>query len=55
MSKRAAIYKRVSSGPQEEGASLDTQEAAARLYCKEHGYIVDEASVYTEVYLMCNT
>lgn len=36
----ALIYIRVSSGPQEDGASLDTQEARCAAYCAEQGYQV---------------
>jgi site-specific DNA recombinase len=45
---RCAIYVRVSSPAQEDGSSLDTQEAACRAYAAEHGY--DVAQVYREVY-----
>ena len=49
--KRAAIYARVSTaGQEEDGTSLETQEAACRRYAAEHGYIVDEAHVYREIH-----
>ncbi len=44
---RAAVYVRVSTAGQEEGTSLDTQEAACRAYCAERGY---EATVYRETH-----
>jgi site-specific DNA recombinase len=45
----AAIYVRVSTSKQEEdGTSLDTQEAACRAYCTEQGYPV--LTVYREVH-----
>ena len=40
MTKRAAVYIRVSSQRQEKGASLRTQEEIARRYCAERGYEV---------------
>ncbi len=46
----AAIYCRVSTAGQEDGTSLDTQEAACRRYAVEHGYAVAEAHVYREVH-----
>ncbi|MCL4467206.1 MAG: recombinase family protein [Chloroflexi bacterium] len=50
-SKRAAIYCRVStSGQEQEGTSLQTQEEACRKYAAEHGYTVDEPQVYREVF-----
>ena len=45
---RAHIYCRVSSAGQEDGYSLDTQEAACRRWCSEHGLAV--ASVAHEVW-----
>lgn len=45
---RAALYLRVSSVRQEEGYSLDTQEAGCRAYAAEHGLAVDEEHVYRE-------
>lgn len=49
--KRAAIYVRVSSRAQEEdGTSLDTQEAAARRQATDRGYALDDAHVYREVH-----
>src|SRR5262245_31873814 len=46
---RAAIYVRVSTDRQEEeGTSLDTQEAACRAYATEHGYAI--IAVYREVW-----
>ena len=45
---RAAIYCRVSSAGQEDGSSLDTQEAACRAYAAEHGWTVE--AVYREVH-----
>lgn len=47
---RAALYPRVSSKKQEDGTSLDSQERMAREFCAQHGYIVDEAHVYREVF-----
>jgi len=48
---RAAVYCRVStSGQEEDGTSLDTQEAACRRYAKDHGALIDEAQVYREVF-----
>lgn len=48
---RAAIYVRVSSkGQEEDGTSLETQEAACRAYALAHGYTVQDADVYREVY-----
>ena len=48
MVSRAGIYIRVSSAQQAKGASLDTQEEAARRYCDEHGYEV--VAVYRDVH-----
>ena len=46
---RAAIYVRVSSpGQQEDGPSLETQEAESRAYAAQHGYQV--AVLYREVH-----
>jgi len=42
------IYCRVSTDDQEDNTSLDTQEAEARQYCKERGFIVGE--VHKEIY-----
>jgi site-specific DNA recombinase len=48
---RAAIYCRVSTPGQEaEGTSLDTQLAACQAHAAEHGYIVDDAQLYREVF-----
>ena len=48
---RAGIYVRVSTGGQEQdGTSLETQEAACRAYAAQHGYIVSEGHVYREVH-----
>jgi site-specific DNA recombinase len=48
---RAAIYCRVSTSEQEEqGTSLESQEAACRQYAADHGYSVLEAYVYREAY-----
>lgn len=45
----AAVYCRVSTAAQEEeGTSLDTQEAACRKYAAEQGWDVDEAHMYRE-------
>src|SRR5829696_7085769 len=44
----AVIYCRVSTAAQEEGTSLDTQEARCRAYAEEHGLVV--SGVYREVY-----
>jgi site-specific DNA recombinase len=49
--KRATIYKRVSSDKQEQdGSSLETQEAACLAYCREHGYTVAPEHIYQDVY-----
>jgi site-specific DNA recombinase len=49
--KKAAIYCRVSTaGQEEDGTSLDTQEARCRQYATTQGYTVEEAHVYREVY-----
>jgi DNA invertase Pin-like site-specific DNA recombinase len=45
---RAAVYCRVSSEAQEDGASLDEQERIGRDYAAQHGLAVVE--VYREVY-----
>src|SRR5258705_13061586 len=48
---RAAIYVRVSSvGQEQDGTSLQTQEAACRAYALAHGYAVDDDDVYREVF-----
>jgi site-specific DNA recombinase len=48
---KAAIYCRVSTvGQEEEGTSLVTQEEHCRKYAAAHGYLVDDAQVYREVY-----
>ncbi|HCG30759.1 MAG TPA: hypothetical protein DEU95_13845 [Chloroflexi bacterium] len=47
---RAALYLRVSTTRQEEGYSLETQEAGCRAYAAQHGLDVDEAHVYQEVF-----
>jgi len=48
---RAAIYVRVSSpGQEQDGTSLETQEARCRQYATDHGLTVDEAHVYREVF-----
>ncbi|MDP9363747.1 MAG: recombinase family protein [Chloroflexota bacterium] len=44
---KAAVYCRVSSAGQEDGSSLDTQEAACRAFAAEHGWTVE--AVYREV------
>jgi len=47
----AAIYCRVSTvNQEEEGTSLATQEERCRTYASAHGYLVDEAHVYRDVY-----
>src|SRR5947199_8202286 len=49
--KRAAIYVRVSSTAQEEdGTSLETQEAACRRYAADRGYSVDDVHLFREVH-----
>ena len=49
--RRAAIYPRVSTtGQEEDGTSLATQEARCREYAAQQGYEVDEAHVYREVH-----
>jgi len=48
--RRAAVYCRVSTGKQVEGASLDTQEQFCREYAERQGYAVDPALVVREVY-----
>src|SRR3712207_4325543 len=48
---RAAIYVRVSSTQQEQdGTSLETQEAHCRSYCVERGYESHDQLVYREVH-----
>lgn len=48
---RAAVYVRVSTTKQEDdGTSLDTQEAACRAYAAEHGYVLDGIHFYREVH-----
>ena len=47
----AAIYCRVSTpGQEEEGTSLETQEARCRAYAAEHGYTLSEDHVYRDVH-----
>lgn len=46
----AALYLRVSTRTQEDGSSLETQEAACRAYAIERGYTIDERHVYQEVF-----
>src|SRR3712207_4949195 len=49
--RRAAIYCRVSTpGQEEEGTSLPSQEHRCRQHAQAHGYTVDEAHIYREVY-----
>lgn len=49
--QRAAIYVRVSTVDQEEeGTSLDTQEAACRRYALDKGFVVDDGYIYREVF-----
>lgn len=49
--RRAAVYVRVSTpGQEQDGTSLDTQEASCREYAILHGYTVEEAHVYREVH-----
>ena len=45
---RAAIYVRVSTSSQEDGTSLETQEAESRAYAAQHGYQV--AALHREVH-----
>lgn len=45
---RAAIYVRVSTAGQEDGTSLETQEAACRAHAVQQGYEV--AAVYREIH-----
>jgi site-specific DNA recombinase len=47
-SQRVAIYCRVSSVAQEDGYSLETQEARCRLYADQHGLTV--VAVYRDVH-----
>src|SRR4029453_17613634 len=48
---KVAIYCRVSTVSQEEeGTSLDTQEARCRQYAIAKGYQIDEQHVYRETY-----
>ncbi|MBA3518170.1 MAG: recombinase family protein, partial [Rhizobiales bacterium] len=47
-SKRVAIYCRVSTASQEDGSSLETQEAACRAFVAEHGWNVID--MYREVF-----
>ena len=47
----AALYCRVStSGQEEDGTSLDTQEARCRHYAATQRYLIDDAHIYREVY-----
>ncbi|HQW90307.1 MAG TPA: recombinase family protein [Nitrospira sp.] len=46
----AALYLRVSSAKQEEGSSLETQEAGCRAYAAERGYTIDESHVYQDIF-----
>lgn len=46
----AAVYVRVSTGGQEEGSSLETQERACREYAVAHGWTVDDRHFYREVH-----
>lgn len=48
MGARAAIYCRVSGKPQEDGYSLDEQEAGCRAYAEGRGYNI--VGVYREVF-----
>lgn len=49
--RRAAAYPRVSStGQEQDGTSLESQERAIRAYCTERGYTLDEEHVYREVH-----
>ncbi len=49
--RRAAIYVRVSTtGQEEDGTSLETQETACRGYAAERGHVVDEGHVYRDVH-----
>lgn len=51
MTKRCALYARVSTSRQEEeGTSLQTQTALCRDHATAHGYEIDESLVYREVY-----
>jgi len=45
---RAAIYVRVSTAKQEDGTSLQTQEAECRAYAADHGYEV--VAAFSDVY-----
>lgn len=49
--KRAAIYVRVSTtGQEDEGTSLQTQEERSRAYVQEHGYTVPADGLFREVH-----
>src|SRR3712207_1585373 len=48
--KRAAVYCRVSTVKQVEGASLDTQEQFCQEYAERRGYAVEPSLVVREVY-----
>ena len=49
--RNVAIYVRVSTGAQEEeGSSLETQEAGCRAYAQTHGLVVSEDFIYREVH-----
>ncbi len=49
--QHAAIYCRVSSpGQEQDGTSLETQEAACRQYAAEHGYSLAERHVYRDIH-----
>jgi site-specific DNA recombinase len=45
---RAAVYVRVSTAKQEDGTSLQTQEAECRAYAADHGYAV--VGLFSDVY-----
>ncbi len=47
---QAAIYCRVSTAVQQEGTSLDTQEAACHTFATARGYAVDADHIYREVH-----
>jgi len=48
--EEAGLYLRVSSDHQEENTSLESQEAAGRRWCAEHGYNLGASHVWREVH-----
>jgi len=51
LARSVAIYVRVSTGAQEEeGSSLETQEAGCRAFARENGLVIAEDHIYREVH-----